>query len=890
MILRPYQAKGKILNKESFQKGNTAVLTCVPTGGGKCLGRGTPILMFDGTIKNVEDVKKDDLLIGPDSKKRKVLSITNGFDQLYKVVLKNNDSFICNESHILSLICNSSVTKRFIKNNVYNLPILEYISLPAHIKHCLKSYKTGIELPEKKIKIDPYFLGLWLGDGDSKGTMITNMDIEIEKYLYSFAESINHKISKFPNGLTKAFRYSIIQKITKWHSGLLQDLRNINVINNKHIPDDYLRNSKKIRLQLLAGLIDTDGHLHHNSYEISTCSPQLAKDIRFLARSLGFNVSCKRSTLVNAYRILISGHTEKIPVLIKRKKAATRQQIKNVNRYQFKVEKINIGEYFGFEISGDRRFLLGDFTVTHNTVMFSDMAKESISNGVPAMIVCDRRELIDQAEDKLKACGLNPTLIVPSYRDKVSNLYLASVDTLRNRKWPNVGYLIPDECHERKFDEICLKFKKAGGYISGFTATPIRSGKAFLDEFEDYTGQLGDIYDDMVIPTTVSDLIKGDEVTGETYLVPSITYSVKTDNSELKTSKSFGELDYSKESMFQKANNSFSYASVVNKYIELTPNTKFLCFNINVEHSIKQAQEFNMRGIPTAHVDGTTPLSERKKIFKDFKYGILKGLCNVGVATKGYDEPTIETIIVNRATMSLSLWLQMCGRGGRPCDEIGKTFFNIIDMFGNVYTHLWWEYEHEWSLKKDYISKTIGVAPIKECEHCQAIIALTATTCKHCLLLQTKKEVEAKILLDAGEFEIVDKDNIPKELKKPLAKLTIKELERFRELKGYSVSWVVRQLLVRGEDDMREYARMKNYAEAWVTKQIDISEKGREETKQLIWKFIQENPHIDEAYLKDYAAKKLKSNHTIQQIEYLLPLMVQGFKDFHAGLIKVDAS
>jgi superfamily II DNA or RNA helicase len=520
------------------------------------------------------------------------------------------------------------------------------------------------------------------------------------------------------------------------------------------------------------------------------------------------------------------------------------------------------------------------------TVMFSDMAKESIYNGVPTMIVCDRKELIDQAEDKLNQCGLHPTLIVPSYRDKVSNLYLASVDTLRNRPWPKIGYLIPDECHERKFDEICLKFKKSGGYISGFTASPIRSGKAFLDDFPDYTGQLCDIYDDMVIPTTVSELIKGNEATGEQYLVPSITYSVKF-TEEFKTSKSFGETDYSKADMFAKANNSFSYASVVNKYIELTSGTKALCFNINVEHSIRQAQEFNLRGIPAAHVDGSTPLSERKKIFKDFKFGIIKVLCNVGVATKGYDESTIETIIINRKTMSLSLWLQMCGRGGRPCPEIGKNFFNIIDMYGNVYSHLWWEYEHDWSLKKQYVSKTIGVAPIKECEHCQAIIPIQSSECPHCKMLIAKRE-QQKIVLEAGEFEVVDKDNIPKELKKPLHKMTVDELERFRAIKEYQVGWAVRQLMARGIDDLREYARIKNYTPAWVDKQIGMAEKGREEIKQLIWKFIQDNPQIDEQLLKDYASKKLKSNHSPQQIETLLPLIVKAFKDFHAGLIKVE--
>src|SRR5690606_36299400 len=128
--------------------------------------------------------------------------------------------------------------------------------------------------------------GVWLGDGDSKGITITNMDIEIEKYLYKYAESVNHKITKSRNGNTNAFRYSIIQKKTKWNSGILQHFRNLHIINNKHIPKRYLINSREVRLKLLAGLIDTDGHLHHNSYEIATCSKKLSEDICFLAKSL----------------------------------------------------------------------------------------------------------------------------------------------------------------------------------------------------------------------------------------------------------------------------------------------------------------------------------------------------------------------------------------------------------------------------------------------------------------------------------------------------------------------------------------------------------------------------------------------------------------------------
>jgi hypothetical protein len=146
----------------------------------------------------------------------------------------------------------------------------------------------------------------------------------------------------------------------------------LNLINNKHIPDIYKINDRETRLQILAGLIDSDGSLVGNCYEITQKNKKLAHDIAFLARSLGFYVKISESYICAnkkiKYRLSICGSgLEDIPVLIKRKKASKRKQIKDALNTGITIEELEIDEYYGFTIDGNNRFLLGDFTVTHNT-------------------------------------------------------------------------------------------------------------------------------------------------------------------------------------------------------------------------------------------------------------------------------------------------------------------------------------------------------------------------------------------------------------------------------------------------------------------------------------------------------------------------------------------
>ena len=352
-----------------------------PTGVGKCHGKGTKILMYDGSIKNVEDVKSGDLLMGDDSKPRRVLSLARGKDKMYKINPIKGDSFICNAPHILSL-------KNTTTKNLVNIPLNEYLSKSNTFKHTHKLWRTKVEFPSREVKIDPYLIGLWLGDGTTKELAVTTADAEIANYLSDVCKQyslILKKDDQIGNLSSIYYLNSGIRGGTNTdkmdRNPLLNQFREYGLLirgsYNKFIPDDYLYNNTEIRKKLLAGLIDSDGYMFHKSYLISTKLEHLSNQIQYLCRSLGYNASITPK-IVNGstyYSINISGDLSDIPVLLNRKKSEIRMQKKDVLVTGFDVEYLGIDDYYGFELDGNHLYLLGDFTVTHNTELAKQLAK-----------------------------------------------------------------------------------------------------------------------------------------------------------------------------------------------------------------------------------------------------------------------------------------------------------------------------------------------------------------------------------------------------------------------------------------------------------------------------------------------------------------------------------
>lgn len=384
MQYKPSSYQQEIFDFVKYGYGNAVINA--KAGSGKCLGFNTEVLMYDCTIKKVQDIKTGDLLMGDDSTPRTVLNTNIGYGSLRRITPKKGLSWICNDVHILSVqkYHNPSLNKSgyYYKEDI-SIDIIEEESEsgaklhPDGFLRPYKLYRTALEFTPRKVSIDPWLYGIWLGDGTTKYSAITNPDNEIIEEIYKKVPEGNFadvKIYKDKNGKDKCEKICINAcdiKISPFRRFIKSSLLN----DEKIIKKEYLYNSREIRLALLAGLIDSDGYVSKNSCEIAVKYDNLAKDILFLCRSLGFAAYdnyrekiCYNNGTVNKYHIIsISGDLSIIPNILMRKKATKRTINKDVLRVGFKIERIEDGDYYGFTLDGNGRFLLGDLTVTHNT-------------------------------------------------------------------------------------------------------------------------------------------------------------------------------------------------------------------------------------------------------------------------------------------------------------------------------------------------------------------------------------------------------------------------------------------------------------------------------------------------------------------------------------------
>ena len=452
----------KHITKNTFIGGG---LIDVPCGFGKCHSKNTPIIMYDGSIKMVQDVKVGDQLMGDDSTPRNVLSLARGRETMYDIIPNKGDKYTVNESHILSLKCSVNHSKKYKKGEIYDISIKDYLNLPKSFHGPggpLLGYRVGVDFPYKEVDIEPYFLGIWIGDGTKRNLGITNIDIPIIDYCYEYARRLELDIRKCDSKKSRCSSYFITSHNKKPNS-LIKSFKKYNLLNNKHIPHDFKCNSRQIRLELLAGIIDSDGSNHYENYDIIQKNEKLFDDIIYLARSLGFAVykkECKKSCMYKGekregtyYRTTIHGKgLEEIPVKCERKKAKPRKQIKDALVSRIKVIKKEEDNYYGFELDGNHRYLLGDFTVTHNTVMgikLITLIKKK------TLIIVHKGFLSDQWIERIKEfCPDAKIGLIQGQIIDIENkdIVIGMLQSLSMKEYPqdlfkSFGFLILDEVH-----------------------------------------------------------------------------------------------------------------------------------------------------------------------------------------------------------------------------------------------------------------------------------------------------------------------------------------------------------------------------------------------------------------------------------------------------------
>ena len=332
---------------------------------GKCLDPDTPVLLANGDVVPAKDVKEGDVLAGP-YRNNRVLGTTKGRDTMYRVTYPWGESYVVNSEHVLSLKRSKAEGKHRV-GDVLNVPVKEYIDWPAGRKERYKGWKSGVDYPEAALPMDPYLLGLWLGDGTRGKPQITTVDAEI-------LAAFEHEYGE-PSACYKDTTYAF------YGTRMTADLRAAGAFNAKHVPEQYLRASREQRLALLAGLIDSDGYAG-DMYELVTVSDRLRDGYVRLARSLGFHATSK-PTFKRAvgtahegswyWRVRIGSEAfGVVPVRLSRKLGNSKKRKRTGLHFGIKVEEIGPGEYAGFSLDGDHLFLLGDYTVTHNTSALTD--------------------------------------------------------------------------------------------------------------------------------------------------------------------------------------------------------------------------------------------------------------------------------------------------------------------------------------------------------------------------------------------------------------------------------------------------------------------------------------------------------------------------------------
>lgn len=393
------------------------------------------------------------------------------------------------------------------------------------------------------------------------------------------------------------------------------------------------------------------------------------------------------------------------------------------------------------EISNRRKIVVQLPTGGGKTVCFSLIAQRYIrSTGKAVLILVHREELMHQAARTIRdMLDIEPCLITSkTNRYSLKRVYIGMVDSTISRlhMFDNVGLVIVDECHIANFNKMHQIFLEE--LIIGFSATPVSSSKK---------EPLNKYYSAIVTGPQISELIKLG------FLAQNITRCPKdiVDATKFEIDKLKG--DYNERQMATEYKLPKHVANTIRVYHKFCRGKKTIVFNVNIEHSKEVTDAFVAVGYNARHIDSDSSkrpssvagfTNEREEILHWFKITEDAILCNVMIATVGFDEPTIQNVITNFSTLSLTKAIQCWGRGGRIIDKNFilkhqkdypyklelKSYFNIIDMGGNCIKFGDWNDDRDWRYIFNHPDRPgEGVAPVKTCPDCEGIIHAAIMVC-----------------------------------------------------------------------------------------------------------------------------------------------------------------
>lgn len=414
------------------------------------------------------------------------------------------------------------------------------------------------------------------------------------------------------------------------------------------------------------------------------------------------------------------------------------------------------------------------------TVVASAIAHSATSKGKRVIFTVHRGNLMDQTARTFREFGIPHTFIAAGTRyEDHHQVAVASINTLTRRleRIPAPDLLVIDEAHlalAATWAKAINFYRERGTKILGFTATPRR-----LDG-----RPLSDLFDRLVLGPSPRWLIDNGFLSDFRAFAPS-----EVDLTGVK--KKMG--DYDLAALEAAVNKPSLTGDAARHYLKLAKGTRALAYCVSIKHSESVAAHFNEQGIPAAHIDGTTPRAEQRRIIGAFADGEIHVLCNVDLLTTGFDlsaqagrEVPVETIIGLRPTASVALHLQMLGRGLRrkPYPAI------FLDHAGNLKRHGFPDDEWEWTLagqpKRGKPEKATD-AVTRHCPECHALHrpAPTCPECGHEYPVQSRRIEQ----VDGTLTEIRADDRRLQARREQSACRSLEDLKDLAAARGYSQKW-----------------------------------------------------------------------------------------------------
>lgn len=701
--LRPYQKEAvdaglKFLTGRSKKPG----IIVAPCG---CHAKGYGILMYDGTIKKVEDIVVGDRVMGDDGTPRTVLELHNGIDDMYEIRPLKGKPFIVNKGHIMSMY--RLKDKRKDGPSIEEVSIGEYIKFAPYHKTILKLRRpNGFDFEESKknMPLDPYFLGLCLGDGSITSSLsITTQRQEIVEYLYSFVKQYNMyiRVAEKKGTNNKSKSYFLSKGCGRGGNPIINAIKDIGLYNrksgDKFIPIQYLTSNKENRYKLLAGFLDTDAYYNKSGkgYEYCSKSETMMKQFVLLCRSLGLlcsGYSCKLVDGVKYYRTGIYGNLENIPVRVGIRKGANRIINKNPYVVGFKVEYVGKGEYYGFTTDGNHLYLDEQCFIHHNSGKSLIISKIAHEINRPTLVLQPSKEILEQNYAKAVLFGSEPTIYSASCGIKeLSAMTYATLKSIKKdvARLKDIGIdtLLIDECHSgyspeegSEFMEFMNRFPEAK--VLGFTATPCRL-RTYSSMLEGNYSKLNMLTkDEHNFFKKIVHVTQIQELTSQGFWCPLKYERWSFDESALMLNSTGAE--YTNESIKESIVRNGLNNSIYKRLLQLMNERKAILVCMDSIESCNRISEFmNAKmGAITGVVTSLTTKKKREQIISDFKEGKLKVVFNYSTLATGFDFPELDCVMFGRPTFSYSTYYQILGRAVRIHPDKKEAL--IVDCCDNM--------------------------------------------------------------------------------------------------------------------------------------------------------------------------------------------------------------